>query len=52
MLVVIISDEQAKQIASIIAFDIRSFIDANKSDYEKWLKQRKLKEKGKEKIKI
>jgi len=34
-----ISKEQAKIIASAIALDIRLYIEANRAEYEAWLKE-------------
>ena len=34
----VISEKQAKQIAECIAFDIKSFIEEHRLEYEEWLK--------------
>ncbi|MEG1142095.1 MAG: hypothetical protein RSE41_06595 [Clostridia bacterium] len=45
-----LSEEQIKTIANNIAFDIKTFIDSHVKEYEKFLKDEELKEKGENKF--
>lgn len=40
----LISDEQSRQIARTIVFDIHAYIENNRADYERWLKEEDAKE--------